>query len=264
MRNDFIFDGRYGSDFGLVFCNVDGGTNSQTVTISNAEIETFRPANADKNYFTADSYDSVLTKTLQVCKMENCEIVPLTDYDVEEIARWLCRDDGYHTFAFVRDSDSTVEYNARIDINTIEIEDQIIALELTVTTDSQFGYTAKTNRFTLNADETACVTDHSSKTGEIPVNLQLTCKSDGNYVIRSGFNGMTKSICLDNCKSGEVITITDMCVITTTLPSHDITDDFNYVFPKLYNTISNRNNTFSVNLPCDLTITYKLRRKVGI
>lgn len=264
MRNDFIFDGRYGSDFGLVFCNVGGGNDSETVTISNAGIDTFRPANSDKNYFTAGTYDSVLTKTLQVCKVENCEAVTLTDYDVEEIARWLCRDDGYHRFAFVNDSDNTIEYNARIDINTIEIQEQIVALELTVTTDSQFGYTVKSNHFTLKADETAYVTDHSSKTGEIPVTLQLTCKSDGNYLISSDFNGITKSIRIDNCESGEIITITDMCVITTSLPSHDIANDFNYVFPKLYNTISNRNNTFSVNLPCDLTITYKIKRKVGM
>lgn len=263
MRNDFIFDGRYASDFGLKLCNIDGNT-SESITVSSAELETFRPANSDKSYFTAGNHSSVLTKTIQVCKVENCEITTLTDYDVEEIARWLCRDDGYHSFAFVNDSDNTVEYNVKIDLTAIEICEQIAALELTITTDSQFGYTEKTNRFTLAAGESAYVTDGSSKTGETPISLQLTCKSDGSYVISSVFDGITKNIRIDNCKNGEIITISDMCVITTSLPSHDVANDFNYIFPKLHNTAANRKNEFSVNLPCELTITYKIKRKVGM
>lgn len=264
MRNDFIFDGKYGSDFGLKFCNIDGNGDSETIIISNTEIETFRPANSDKNYFTSGNHNSVLTKKVQVCKIENCDVVTFTDYDVEEIARWLCRDDGYHKFAFINDSGDIIEYNAIIDVNTIEINEQIAVLELTITTDSQFGYTPKTNHFVLSANDTVYIIDNSSKIGETLVNLKLACKAEGNYVITTMFDGETKNICIDNCKSGEIITITDMCVITTSLPSHDITDDFNYVFPKLYNTISNQKNEFSVNLPCELTITYQTKRKVGI
>lgn len=264
MREDFIFDGRYASDFGLKFCNVNGDPGSETVTISSTEFETFQPSNLERNYFTGSKYSSVLTKTIQVCKVVNCDMIAFTQYDIEEIARWLCRDDGYHDFAFINDTDNVVEYNAKIDINVIEMHERIIALELTITTDSPFGYTKKSNHFSLDTDETIYVIDNSSNIGELKIELELLCKSDGNYLISSSFNGQTKDICIDNCTKGEIIHISDMCTITTSLPSHNITNDFNYVFPKLYNTISEQKNEFSVNLPCELTITYKIKRKVGI
>lgn len=264
MREDFIFDGKYGSDFGLKLCNINGDPGFETITVSNTEFETFQPGNLEKNYFTGSRHNSVLTKTIQVCKVINCNMVQLTEYDIEEISRWLCRDDGYHKFAFINDTDNTVEYNAKIDMNVIETQERVIALELTITTDSPFGYTIKKNSFSLNNDETIYIIDNSSNIGEMPIELKLTCKSDGDYIITSTFNNIKRNIHINNCTSGEIITISDMCVITTSLPSHDITDDFNYVFPKLYNTISEQRNEFYVNLPCDLTILYKIKRKVGI
>lgn len=264
MRNDFIFDGRCSSDFGLKICVVGNNNDTETIMISNTDFDTFQPSNLDRNYFTGSKHSSVLTKTIQVCKVENCQISPFTNYDIETIGRWLCRDDGYHKFAFINDTNQTVEYNAKIDMNIIEIHDKVYILELIITTDSQFGYTTQRNHFILKKNETIYVIDRSSKTGEIPVELQLICKSDGDYLISQSFNGITKDIYIDNCQNGEIITITDMCVITTSLPSHDISDDFNYVFPKVYNTITNQKNEFSVNLPCELTITYKTKRKVGI
>lgn len=264
MRDDFIFDGRYASSYNLMMCNFnDSGETSDIV--SNNDFNTFQAAKNDKNYFVGSNDSSVLSKKIQVCKTDNCHIVNMTDYDIETISRWLCREDGYYRFAFVNNNgDNTIEYNAKIDINKIELWNNIIGLELTITTDSQYGYTKRKTEVTLDKNQMVCINNNSSKMGEIKANMQLLCNSDGDYIITHTFNNKSKEITFANCTNGEYINISDMCVLSSSISSHDISNDFNYIFPKLYSNISDTKNYFKSNLPCKLTIEYELKRKVGI
>ena len=264
MRDDFMFDGRYGSSYNLLICNINGSTEDSNI-VSDNNFSTFQPAKNDKNYFISSNYSSVLTKNIQVCKTNNCQIVDITDYDVESISRWLCREDGYHRFAFVnKDGENTIEYNAKININKIELGNGIIGLELTITTDSQYGYTKRKTEIILDENQTVCINNTSSKLGKIKVNMQLLCDSDGDYIITHTFGDKSNKISFKNCVNGEYINVSDMCVLTSSISSHDISNDFNYIFPFIQSTISDTKNYFKSNLPCKLTIEYELRRKVGI
>lgn len=265
MRNDFIFDGRLASDFNLMLCSIDKGTGvDSSNVISNSTFTTFTPVNSDRQYFTGSTYDYVLTKTIQVCKTDDSNSGYFSLTDIETLQRWLCRDDGYHSFAFVNDETESIIYNAKVSMNAIEYCDRIIALELTITTDSPYGYVSRTHTYELAADETVVIIDYSSKTGSTPLNISMTCLSDGDYSLTCDLDSVHTISEIKNCTIGECINISELCVISSSIASHDIANDFNYVFPRLSNTLLNNKNELTVNLPCKLTITYQIKRKAGI
>lgn len=62
---------------------------------------------------------------------------------------------------------------------------------------------------------------------------------------------------IKNVSVGEVITIDGPThIITSSLDSHKLYDDFNFEFFRIGNTINNRNNRISASLPCKLEFTY--------
>ena len=264
MKDDFIFDGKYGSDFNLHICNITSNSSSDSSTVSKTDFSTFQPSNSYKNYFTGSIQSDVLTANFQVCRMENCQMEEFDDDLLESVSRWFCREDGYHRFAFINSLDDTVEYNAKIDLNKIKLGTKVIGLEFTVTTDSQIGYTQKKISKTLTADEEFIIIDSSSKTGSSPIDVTIKCKQAGDLALSYSFDSKTRTTRIKNCSVGEMITITNMQTVISSISSHNVMDDFNYSFPKIYTSVKDMVNTFSVNIPCEIEIKYELRRKVGI
>ena len=264
MKDDFIFDGRYGSDFNLKICDITSNSSTDSSTISKTDFSTFQPSNAYKNYFTGSTSSEVLTTTFQVGHFENCQMQDFDDDLLEAVSRWFCREDGYHRFAFINSLDDTVEYNAKIDMNKIELGTRVIGLEFTVTTDSQIGYTKRKINKTLSADEAFIINDTSSKTGSSPIDVIIKCKQSGDLALAYSFNNKKHTTRIANCSEGEIISINNMQVVTSSLSSHDVMEDFNFSFPKIYTSVKSTVNTFRVNIPCEIEIKYELRRKVGI
>ena len=74
-------------------------------------------------------------------------------------------------------------------------------------------------------------------------------------------NGLTSSMKLIR----EVITIDGKNqLITSSLSSHNLANDFNYFFPRIINTYEERCNTFTPKKKKKIKITYSPIRKVGI
>ena len=91
MISDFIFDGRALSEFGyiLVFENTE-----DTMDTSNMEMKTIKGARNDKSLGVGYSYGDNLPATSLImkdfCKFPDDDL-NLTDDDVSELTRWLCR-----------------------------------------------------------------------------------------------------------------------------------------------------------------------------
>lgn len=194
MKDDFIFDGRYGSDFNLKICDITSNNSTDSSTISKTDFSTFQSSNSYKNYFTGSTSSEFLTTTFQVGHFENCQMQDFDDDLLEAVSRWFCREDGYHRFAFINSLDDTVEYNAKIDMNKIELGTRVIGLEFTVTTDSQIGYTKRKINKTLSADESFIINDTSSKTGSSPIDVIIKCKQAGDLALSYSFNNKERTI----------------------------------------------------------------------
>ena len=65
---------------------------------------------------------------------------------------------------------------------------------------------------------------------------------------------------IDNCVSGEVLTLSgETMIISTSSTTHEATlaDDFNYDFFRFGNTFGSSTNTVTASIPCNVVIKYR-------
>ena len=106
----------------------------------------------------------------------------------------------------------------------------------------------------LSANEQFSIIDESDNIGYIYPDIQIKCKSDGDLELHNSIEDRTTII--KNCKSGEIISIDKNLNISTSLSSHKIYNDFNFIFFRIANSFNNNQNIISVNISCEITIKY--------
>ena len=103
--------------------------------------------------------------------------------------------------------------------------------------------------------------DSSHEEGYIYPHTEITVLEDGDLEICNTLEN--RKTCIDDCKSGEVITM-DYPIIQTDNSEHDILNDFDYNFFRIANTYENRRNNIVTSLPCIIKVEYSPIVKVGL
>lgn len=142
FTTDFVFDGKRASDMGFVLCSFDG--EREPATGGEVEFEVVKPPDNDKFEFYGAQYTSPLEWNISIMK-DICrykEDLYFTNEEERMVYKWLQRRDGYHWFCFCKqDEDAEVVFNVKINVLPHCIGGRTIGFDLTVTTDSAFGYT---------------------------------------------------------------------------------------------------------------------------
>lgn len=261
---DFEYDGIRLSDQGLMLCSFDSGGIE---TIENGAAITFNQVatlNGDKHETTSAVFEDCLTATLQICK-SLCDggSMEISLEELRDIMRWLNRK-GFHKFKLLDDEYSGIYFEASFNVSKIEIDGRLYGLELEVITNRPFALQEPIT-MVIDNDKPNIVRTFLSKSDQegfiYPDNMEITIKQDGDLII----NGITENrvMSIRNCKQGEVIKI-DYPIITSSLPSHKIQNDFNWIFFRVTTSFRNKSNEFTVSLPCTIKLTYTPIAKVGI
>jgi hypothetical protein len=187
--------------------------------------------------------------------------------DLRDLTRWLCRK-SFHKFKLIDNELSGIYFMSSFNLSRIEIDGKLIGLELTAITNAPYGFAEDvTVKFDADAGEVISVYNRSDNEGHIYPNVKITIKEineDGNLVVTNHTEDRKTEI--NNCKSNEVITI-DYPMISSSLEDKretKITNDFNWVFPRLTSTFKNRLNEIETSLPCSIELTYTPIIKIGI
>lgn len=266
MRDDFVFDGQVLSDFGYMICSFDSsGINNSTVSsMTYAEVKS--PV-SNVSHKVADSYDDNLSRVIQICKNPciSNEDMNITNDDLSELTRWLCRKD-YKWFKWINDNDDDeIFHEVKCDVQKIELADKNIGFEITIKSNRPYGVTKEIiiNR-NIEKNETIDINVFSDEEGYIYPDVQLIVKEAGKLELCNQYENRTTI--LDNCIENEMINFygKDIQQILTTNSNHVMCDDFNYKFPRLCNSYRKSKNTISFSLPCEVQIKYRGIRKVGI
>lgn len=266
MINDFIFDGQSLSDFGYMLCDFSG-SGDENAEVSVIEYTDIKSPLSNISHKVANNYPSNYTRTLQVCKniCENQKDTILTNEDVSTIAKWLCRKE-YKYFKWVDDTDDDeIFYEVYCNISKVYLYGECYGLEITLTSNRPFGFTREIRYSkTLSANEQFEINVYSDEEGYIYPDVIVTVLSAGNWQLTNTLENRTTVI--KNCVANEMITIqgSDLLQITSSNSSHFLASDFNYKYPRLYNEYRNSVNAFTSNLPCQIQITYRGIRKVGL
>lgn len=271
ILTDFEWCGQSGSLYGLLPCNIN---SSSEVTVnddgSTLEFNTLNISSSNKWNFLSSKYPNVLSGTFQVCKNPCTTSTDCFDAeDIRAMGRWLCRKDGYHKFKVIKDNDSgysEFHFNAFLSMKKVEAYGCVVGLEITVTTDAPFAYfEPKTAVMDLSGQGLEYTyVDMSDEVGSLYPYFKITCRSNGDYVFRNKTTGIQSKIM--GCRTGEIIIMDSEHKILSSSARNDnlLMKSFNFGWLDIKNTLDERKNTYSSNLPCMIEMTYSPIAKIGL
>lgn len=259
---DFEYDGQYLSDYGFVICNFGGGTSGVDVVSAGSKI-TFNKVsrNRGKTYgLSGTKYDECVTATFEICKNpELYDDLHITNDEYRDIMRWLNRHE-FLKFQLLNEDDKEQEtcyFEASFNIDKVMVNKELFGLQLNMETNKPFGYGQELTVAWTVSDTTKSyiLSDMSDEIGYTYPSMVISCNKSGDLSIHNEMEDCTMVI--KGCTVGEVITIDGMThIISSSLNSHRLNNDFNFEFFRIGNTINNRNNKITVSLPCRLELRY--------
>lgn len=264
MIKDFLYDGRALSEFGYILLMENSEEQMDT---SNMEIKNIKGARNDKSIGVGYQYGENLTATYLIMK-DFCEFpddeLDLTDDDVSELTRWLCRKQ-YKWFKFIDDEDmgvADVWYQGYWTVKKEFVGDRVIGLQITLHTNAPYGYSRIVKH--VHADNQFSINIHTDEEGYIYPDVTITVQEDGDLEFTNVTEGRVTEI--KNCVAGETITIlnADIQQIGSTNTAHDWIHEYNYKYPRFAVSYGNLSNDFNINLEAEIIFEYREIRKVGL
>lgn len=260
---DFEYDNVRLSDLGFIICQFD---SSDVETVSNGseiKFETVSTLNGIKHELTSAIYEDCLTATFQICK-HPCDYdeTEVSVEDMRKIMRWLNRKE-YHKFKLLDDEYSGIYLEASFNVSKVEIDGRIRGFELEMFTNRPFALQEPVliALDIVEANEAKTIYSASDEEGYIYPNMEITISVNGVLEIYNASEDRTMRV--NNCKKGEVITV-EYPMISSSLPSHKIQNDFNWQFFRISSTFKDKENNVTVSLPCSIKMEYSPIAKIGI
>jgi len=288
---DFIYDGLKLSDFG---CMVGSAVTENSDSIEMGSIIEFETSINHGSYrseiINAD-YPNVYTVTFDIFKKPCGGGYGdyFEDKEVTWFMRWLNRKE-YKKFIPIYDNPKDFykiffmgTFN---ECKAISIQGHIYGFTLTFTSNSPFAYLDyKPNTFDITQKNTLfpildsstkeyryliggtfVLYDESEELGAVyPNSFKITVKEAVDLIILNSMDDRDRYTEIKNCVANETITFDCIHKVITSDKEHiRLYNDFNYVFPRLSNSLNNSLNKFYVNSLSTTTIDYNPIRKVGV
>ena len=261
--NDFEFDNKRLSDFGCIVVNF-GDKGLETVDGAEITFNTIASLGGSKHNLVSTQYESCLETTIQIAK-HSCAtgIQGLSSTEFREISSWLNRR-KFLKFKILDEDHIDLYYMASVaSIGRIELDGRLMGLELNIITNSPHAFKEKRiikiNNTEVNGKHS--INDTSYEEGYIYPKTEITISQDGNLNIHNAIED--RETIIKNCVQGETITM-NYPVISSSVSSHNIQNDFNWSFFRVANTYENSRNDLTISLPCSIKIEYSPIVKVGL
>lgn len=257
---DFEYDEQRLSDYGFIVCNFDFQSGADTVKAGSEITFNLTPYRKGESYWLQNTqYDECIQSTFDICKNPDIyDDLKITNDEYRDIMRWLNRKEflRFRIVDYYNEFD-TCYYDASFNIEKITISEILYGLRLSITTDKPFGYGEEQRTYWEVTDTSKIykINDISDEIGFTYPKLSIVCQESGTLNITNLTTNLTTTI--KNCSTNEIITIDSKNqIITSSLDSHKIYDDFNFEFFKLQNTFDNRTNEITISIPCTIEILY--------
>lgn len=258
VAKDFEYDGEFLKDWGYMICSTDSPSGFEAV-VSDSQLTFDAVSQLGGKLFnlTSSYYENRIEITFQIGKYSCREqtFSPISVFELRAIKRWLNRPD-FHKFKLIQPGWADIYMEGSFNVTHIEFSGQIYFLELTFISNRPFAlHEPITHVFqTTSSDKEYSFFDISDEIGYIYPDMKITCLEDGDLEIANLNEDRTTLI--KGCKKNEIITFSKLLTISTSLASHKIQNDFNFIFPRIANTYNNRRNVFTLSKQAKVELTY--------
>lgn len=267
---DFEYDGKYLSDFGYILgrAGSDGGVSSDA---KGSEISFITASTHDGKRFgnVGSKFENCLKATFHICKnpaIFGDDLMEITRDEFRDMNRWLNRREFLRFRAINPDEGEFPQpfFYASFNLAKDDVDGKTFSIELNMQTNAPFGYDAeKWETFQIGTNGVRTFHDMSDEPGNTYPQMLITCKAAGTLRLRNSMTGCDTVI--ENCADGEVISFSgDSMIISSSVASHDIANDFNYNFFSIGNTYASRENVITSTLACRIELGYEPIRKDAI
>lgn len=261
ITSDFEYDGQLLSSLGFMICQFDesGGFNTSSAG-SDLTITTVAQNGGKRHALVDARYKTNFETTFSICKIDGSAV---STGEYEYIMRWLNRQTFNELVIFPMDTEA-VHFNGTFNVDKVEFRGSIVGFTLDFISDSVFGWGDEIIAgFTISsANDTYTIVDESAEIGYLyPDQIKITLSSAGTLIITNSIEPQRETI-IKNCIAGEVITIYGRTLYIDTSASRNIYDSFNFVYPRLANSITESKNKLTFSLPCAVSIAYTPSKKV--
>lgn len=261
---DFEYDNLRLSDFGFIICKFDSSDVETIENGSQIKFNTVPTLNGIKHELTSSSYEDCISATFQICKnkCDSNQTDTISLDDLRKIMSWLNRKE-FHKFRLLDDEYSGIYFEASFNVSKIEVDGRVFGFELEMSTNRPFAIREPISMtFDIpNKNMAKTIFEESDEEGFIYPDMEIEIKQAGDLEIKNLFNNRIMRIA--NCQVGETIKV-KYPLIESSISSHKIQNDFNWVFFRVENTFKNKKNEIIFSLPCTVKITYSPIVKVTI
>ena len=262
----FSFNNKHSdTDFSLVICGIGNELSDTTSGGSKFEINNYYSPISKCWKRIGYKYSEPLEFEFDVVKNTcNGADESFSVNDIEQIERWLMRIDEDKPLILFKDGYEQITfYGTFVSVDIKSVGGNDIGLSLKFQSNAPFGYGSKMMYSTSLNNKTVIIEDTSTEIGEKCADLEIKCNSDTNVIITNSFNNETMEI--NNCVAGETIVIDGKTkIITSSVETHNIYDDFNFCYLHIGNSDTTNQNTIVVQGDAYILITHQPIRKVGV
>lgn len=263
MIKDFVYDGISMSGMGYVRCSFDNaGDLDEITTDSQRNIENLSLLNGRYQPLILD-YKDTYNPTLSFCKNPcDDDDGSISAYEMRQIKRWLSPTTPKR-LEISSDPDFERIYWQGI-FNVVEVWSRgyRVGFNLTFYSNRPYGMgypIVITCDVTKNEEFT--ISDNNDEQGYSYPRIEFTCGQAGDLLLVNQFDGRVTAI--KNCSKGETITFTPEQMISSSVDGRSFSEDFNWLFPRLWNLGKDRDNVFTSSLNGKMKVTYSPSRKVS-
>lgn len=270
-------------DVGFIIASFDGSSSGAMDVGANIVWNTSKAINSNRWNIHGKHYEDPLSTKFQIVKFDcpTHEVSEISPYEQAYLKRIFEDVNTYKPLRFLCDGYEDIYYMCTLQVNWYQIGGTVIGAELTVTCDSDHGY-SPIQSFEANVatNGTFKIYDDSDKIGiSFPDLIEIQAVSAGDIIIKNDldslYSGQTNTMSIKNCSAGETFIINGQTLqITSSNTSHKyLADDYNnepihLVNYDKYSTINNKElveqtrlNTFTnLGVPIKLNLAYRTER----
>lgn len=263
---DFEYDGIALSDKGLAIISFDGVQDSDIETDSQRTYNSISLFGGRYQPFITSVFEDRLEVEFSIGKNyceDNMDNPYFTIQEIEDIQYWLNRPTS-HKFKILDDLEyADVYWEGSFNIQWVKIGEDTIGFNATFISNRPYAIGNETlYEKELGGNAELVLADFSYDEGSIIPTVVIELKEGGDLKLTNTFNDVETTTEIKGCVSGEIITFDELMQVSSSIESHDIYNNFNWIFPRIYNVYGNTINKFKSNLNCDCKITYNPVRKV--